>query len=120
MKIPNRKVARLALGAVLASATVATGAYAAQSRTTIPFADIGNIRDWQASSPDELYVQAMNRTWYRATFWAPCQALPFATGVAFVTESNGSLDTFSSILVEGERCWFKTFDKVEAPPPSQR
>lgn len=116
----RKRTLRRALGALVASAGLIVGAYAARPHTTIPFADIGNIRDWQASTADELYVQAMNRTWYRATFWAPCQALPFATGVAFVTESNGALDTFSSILVEGERCWFKTFEKAEAPPSPQR
>ena len=119
MSTHNRALRRT-LAALTMSAASIVGAYAAQPHTTIPFADIGNIRDWQASTAEELYVQAMNRTWYRATFWAPCQALPFATGVAFVTESNGSLDTFSSILVEGERCWFKTFEKVEGPPSSQR
>jgi hypothetical protein len=89
---------------------------AAPQRTTIPFADLGNIRDWQAANADEIYIQAMNRDWFRATFWAPCQSLPFSTGIAFVTEPNGRLDSFSSILVEGERCWFKTFERSDAPP----
>ncbi len=107
-------VRTMALSVALALASVSPAVVAA--RTTIPFADIGNIRDWRAATADEFYIQAMNRNWYRATFWAPCQALPFATGVAFVTESNGSLDSFSSILVEGERCWFKTFERADGPP----
>jgi hypothetical protein len=84
---------------------------------SIPFAAIGNIRDWHASSADELYVQAMNRDWYRATFWAACHPLPFAIGIAFVTEPNGALDRFSSILVDGER-W--SFERSEAPPEEAR
>jgi hypothetical protein len=94
---------------------LAGAADAAQKAASIPFADIGNIRDWHSDSADELYVEAMNKKWYRATFWAPCQALPFALAIAFVTEPNGSLDAYSSILVDGERCWFRTFEPTEAP-----
>jgi hypothetical protein len=110
-----------ALRALLWTALVvgAPVSYAAE-RTSIPFADIGNIRNWRATSTDELYVQAMDRDWYRATFWGPCQALPFAIGIAFVTESNGALDRFSSILVEGERCWFKSFERADPPPDESR
>ena len=100
----------LALGALVTAG--------AAERTSIPFAAIGNIRNWHATSRDELYVQATNRDWYRATFRAPCHALPFAVGIAFVTESNGQLDRFSSILVDDERCWFKTFER-SGPPPDE-
>ncbi|HEU4618698.1 MAG TPA: hypothetical protein VFV10_11680 [Gammaproteobacteria bacterium] len=44
--------------------------------------------------------------------------LPFAIGIAFVTEPAGHLDQYSSILVDGERCWFKTFER-SGPPPSE-
>jgi hypothetical protein len=101
---------------VLASVGMLAGAeVAAQKAVSIPFADIGNIRDWHAESADELYIEAMNRQWYRATFWAPCHSLPFAIGIAFVTEPNGSLNAYSSVLVDGERCWFRSFERAEAP-----
>jgi hypothetical protein len=115
----NTRIHRTLLSLCAATALTAAGASAAAQRTSIPFADIGNIRDWQAMSAEELYVQAMNRNWYRASFWAPCHSLPFAVGIAFVTEPNGQLDSFSSILVDGERCWFKTFERSEAPPPQR-
>jgi hypothetical protein len=109
---PNR-------GLTLAGAIVAlAGTLGAAERSSIPFADIGNIRNWHAASAEDLYIQAMNRDWYRVTFWSPCQALPFAVGIAFVTEANGQLDSFSSILVDGERCWFKTFEP-SGPPPAE-
>ena len=111
----TRPQRRFALICAAAALTVSGGLGAAQ-RTSIPFATLGNIRDWHADDVEGLYVQAMNRDWYRATFWAPCRALPFAIGIAFVTEPNGQLDAFSSILVDGERCWFKTFEPSEAPP----
>ena len=107
---------RYGLGTAVALLFIIGGsALAAQKRTAIPFADIGNVRNWHADSADDLYIQAMNRTWYRTTFWAPCNALPFATAIAFVTEPNGELDKYSSLLVDGERCWFKTFEQTTDP-----
>jgi hypothetical protein len=107
------------LSAGLAAALAVGGAQAAQ-RTAIPFADLGNIRDWQADDTEHLYIEASNRQWYRATFWSPCQPLPFATAIAFVTEPNGELDRYSSILVDGERCWFKDFERTAAPEGQNR
>ena len=108
----------LAFGALSCLAMLAGGKALAAQRTMIPFADLGNIRDWDSDSPSELYVQSANRDWYRITFWAPCNELPFALGIAFVTEPTGHLDQYSSILVDGERCWFKTFDR-SGPPPEE-
>ena len=92
----------------------------AQRPTRIPFADIGNIREWRSNDVNELYIQSMDKAWYRTTFWSPCTALPFATAIAFVTEPNGDLNSFSSVLVEGERCWFRTFEKSDAPPSARK
>lgn len=102
---------------LLAAGLLVAGSVSAADKVAIPFADLGNIRDWHADNHDEMFVQAMNRDWYRITFWAPCNELPFAIGVAFVTDSMGSLDKYSSILVNGERCYFRSFEK-SAPPPS--
>ena len=92
------------------------GTVTAADRVAIPFADLGNIRDWHADNNEELFVQTMNKDWYRITLWAPCNELPFAIGIAFVTDSLGSLDKYSSILVGGERCYFRTFEKSDPPP----
>ena len=105
-----------ALGLATAAVIACAGDAVAEKPTKIPFADIGNIRNWHADTANELYIQSMDRNWYRTTFWAPCTALPFATTIAFVTEPNGDLNSFSSVLVEGERCWFKTFQRSDAPP----
>jgi hypothetical protein len=107
------------LAAALAASSIAllpAGGALAAKQTMIPFADLGNIRDWQSEDPNELYVQSANRNWYRITFWAPCNGLPFAIGIGFVTDPTGHLDRYSSILVDGQRCWFKTFERSEAPP----
>ena len=112
-----RTLALATATAVLAIASA--GNASAEKPARIPFADIGNIRDWRADSANELYIQSMDRDWYKTTFLAPCTSLPFATAIAFVTEPNGELNTFSSVLVEKERCWFKTFAK-SAPPPARK
>lgn len=104
----------------LVAAFALAGTVDAARQISIPFASIGNIRDWHAPNDETLYVQAMDRDWYRATFFTPCRSLPFAVGIAFVTEPNGALDRFSSILVEGERCWFKTFERSEPPADDNR
>ena len=107
--------AAIAASLLLTLALAAPHALAQQQRAAIHFADIGNIHNWQAEGMDAILIQNDHKEWYRATFWSPCVNLPFATGVAFVTEFNGDLDSFSSILVEGERCWFRSFDSVTAP-----
>jgi hypothetical protein len=38
-----------------------------------------------------------------------------AAQVALISFADGSLDTYSSILVDGERCRFGTFEPTEAP-----
>lgn len=85
-------------------------------RTAIHFADLGNVWSWHASNANEMYIQSNDKKWYRVTFWSPCYELPYAISVAFVTEPNGDLSSYSSVLVRGERCWFKTFERSEGPP----
>lgn len=81
----------------------------------IHFADLGAIRDWRADGADALLVQSSRGQWYRATFYGPCIGLQFADTIGFVTDPGGSLDVFSSVLVNGDRCWFRTFDQVSLP-----
>lgn len=87
-----------------------------QRQTAIHFADLGNVWTWHADNANEMYIQSNNRKWYRVTFWAPCYELPYAVSVAFVTEPNGDLSAYSSVLVRGERCWFRTFEQSAGPP----
>ena len=66
-----------------------------------------------------MLIQGRNRSWYRATFFGPCIDLRFRDSVAFVTDGTDRLDRFSSVLVNGERCWFRSFEKLEAEPPRE-
>ena len=112
-----------AIGTALTGSSVladGTSAPANHAAATIHFADLGNIREWRPDGNEALLVESQNGTWYRATFWAPCINLPVSEAIAFVTEPNGSLDAFSSVLVEGNRCWFKTFQQTTEPKRAPR
>src|SRR5688572_26254106 len=97
---------RSALFLFIPAAIVAAATQAAE-RVVIRFVDIGNIRDWHAENSEELFVQNRDRQWYRITFSPPCQNLPFVTGIAFEPDNFGNIDKDSSIVVDGERCFFK-------------
>ena len=43
-------------GIVLAAGLLLAGTVAAADRVAIPFADLGNIRDWHADNNEELFV----------------------------------------------------------------
>jgi hypothetical protein len=100
---------------VFIPAAIVTNATQAAERVVIRFVDIGNIRDWHAQNSEELFVQNLDRQWYRITFSPPCQKLPFVTGIAFEPDNLGNIDKDSSLLVDGERCFFKSIEESVAP-----
>ena len=79
----------------------------------VAFAGFGAIYDWRVDDQGALLIKTAWNRYYRATFAAPCPELPAAISIGFVTEVAGPLDRWSSIYVDGDRCWFKTFDPVE-------
>lgn len=107
----------------IASATLALGLAASvgiAKNVSIPFADHGGIRNWEADRDVGIWVQDIHRKWYYATFLGPCQELRFAEGVAFITGPTGTLDRFSALRVRGERCVFSSFDESKGPPPGKK
>lgn len=82
---------------------------------TIPFVNYGSINDWRAVNYRAILIASDHNRWYKATFFSPCFDLPYALTVGFVTGPSGSLDKFSSILVHGHQCWFKSLEEVPAP-----
>jgi hypothetical protein len=109
-------------------AAVATGAFAQSSRAAaeeqavLRFADLNGIKDWRpdkSTDADAILIEGRNGDWYRATFSAPCPEVRFAPGVAFETDPLGNLDRFTSIIVEGRRCSFKTFERTADPEEKQ-
>ncbi len=107
-----------ALGAALAlpaagAAADAEGPGDHPKRVVMHFADLGGIRDWQAVSTKELIVEGYNGKKYNVTLYGSCLGLPFTETIGFVTDATGDLDKFSSIYVDGQRCYFKTFTLLE-------
>lgn len=105
--------------AAAVAACCAGGAYAAGDSAVLHFADLdGGIQDWRpdtSGSVDAILVEGRNGNWYRATFWAPCPEINYVPDVAFVTDTLGDLDRFTSIIADGDRCHFKTFEQTDAP-----
>lgn len=87
----------------------------AQERAVIHFADLGGIKDWRPGPDDSLFIEGRNGNWFRATFFGSCYEVKFANAIGFVTDPTGDLDKFSSILVDGRRCWFRTLERTTKP-----
>lgn len=94
-------------------------------RAVINFADLPHrIDSWQNNGAQGIYLKVGVREWYYASFLAPCLDLPFSEAIGIVTDGMNQVDRFSSIVVDGpsglQRCWFKTFEKVDGPPARKR
>ncbi|WP_405228245.1 DUF6491 family protein [Lentisalinibacter sediminis] len=80
------------------------------------FADLGGLRNWRSvENGRAILIEGRRGQWYRATFFSPCTSLPFASTIAFATDTTGDLDKFSSILTRNERCYFRTFERLPDP-----
>ncbi len=107
--------------AVLLSTSAAITGASAGPNPGIDFANMhGTIRDWKNDGNKALLIQGPGKQWYRAEFTNSCHALPFAEQIGFVTDGTNRIDRFSSIVVKGERCWFKSFAAVDAPTPKPK
>lgn len=102
---------------LLCAALPALTAHAADKKNvTIPFVNHGNIETFQAVDHKALLIADRHRHWYKATFFGPCTPLDASTwAVGFVTSPGGTVDKFSAIIVDGQRCWFKDLQEVPAP-----
>jgi hypothetical protein len=96
-------------------AAAALPVHASMPYPALPYAEVGVVRDWYAKSPNDLYLEAANGDWYRATFKHSCDPLMNADMVAVVTGLEGHVDRHSAIVVDGVRCEFATFDHAEDP-----
>lgn len=92
----------------------------AAAETSIPFADMGGIRDWSAIDDTTLYVQDIRRNWYIAKLIAPCTDLTFATTIGFETKGVNRLDKFGAVVVGGQRCALSSFVASGPPPPKNK
>ncbi len=110
----------MVVAAAFAAASFAGRSHAAadSQRAVMHFADLNGIRNWRPAGDDDadaILIEGRNGQWFRATFWAPCPEIHFVQAVGFVTDTVGDLDRFTSIVADGKRCFFKTFERTSDP-----
>jgi hypothetical protein len=106
----------LAMG--VAAAMLAPQAQSA-SEASIPFASSGGIDNWQSDGDSALFLRSRNRDWYRAELVGACSGLSFATTIGYEAEANGSFESTSAIVVDGQRCPVAALQKIQGEPPKK-
>ncbi len=94
-----------------AQTVAATPARAAE----IPFASLGQIRNFAPQKDGALLIETVGGKTYRAEFLNRCIGLRFAEEISFVVDARGTFDRFSSVLVGHERCFVKSLSLVARP-----
>jgi|GEM_PF-618055 len=112
-------VSGMAIVLAAAAALAADAPAGAGGQASIPFANMGGIRNWRAVDEDTLYIEGRNGKWYRAELMMPCLGLNFADAIGFVVEPTGHFDRFSSIVVEGRQCHVRSLTESAGPPQSR-
>ncbi|HWJ69886.1 MAG TPA: hypothetical protein VNS79_07560 [Sphingobium sp.] len=83
---------------------------------SIPFANHHGVRDWVAEGDQTIYFQDATRHWYRATLFTRSIDLPFAFAIGLDTGPIGTLDKWSSVIIDGQRYPLQSFERVSGPP----
>lgn len=110
-------VAILFAGVALPAAAQQPESAPAPKEARIPFASM--VRDFRAEDRNVIYLRA-GRDWYRGTFMAPCEQLPWAWTIGFDTGPAGSaIDRFSTIIVRDERCRLASLVRINGQPPAK-
>jgi len=116
----NRVIKALALATALVAAWPALAAPAPRGGNEIPFVGFGGIQNWTANDDSTLYVQARGGPWYEVDMAQPCTGLPFALRIGVASGPMDTLDSFSTILVDGNRCQVASVTRLASPPPRGR
>lgn len=103
--------------------TLAAGAdkTARLPNVTIPFADQRGIENWEADGNKGLWIQARDRHWYYARFFAPCSGLAFHESLGFKFGPAGELDRWSEVYTrDSGHCSFTSLVASDGPPPKPK
>lgn len=110
-------LAAAAMSAFPAAAQDAPAVVPAAKEARIPFASM--VSDYRAEDRDVIYLRA-GRDWYRGTFVAPCEALPWAWNIHFdTTPGSSAIDRFSTVIARGEHCRLNSLVKIDGQPPAK-
>ena len=110
-----KKMTPVIAAALALVATNGAAQAADRGNASIPFVGFGGIRNWTATDNSTVYLQASNGQWYEADLLSPCMGLPFAFGIGVDTRGSDTVDNFSSIMVDGQRCPVASVSKVAGP-----
>ncbi len=114
---PSIALLALMAGTACRAATPAPAHPQAAPQASIPFAAHHGIWSWRVENRRTVLIQSEAGNWYKATLMSDCFDLPFAERIGFHTNSDGSFDRFSSILVRGQSC--PLISLVHAPAPAK-
>ena len=71
----------------------------------------------QADGSRGLWIQARDRHWYYAKFFAPCSGLQFHEALRFRFGAAGELDRWSEVYTrDSGRCSFTSLEASDGPP----
>ena len=87
----------------------------ALAETSIPFASMGGIRDWERESDKSILLRDRTGRWYRATFLGTCPRLGYSQTLLFRTDVSGSFDRFSAIKSDYGYCQVGSVVRAAAP-----
>jgi len=123
------KNALLALGAAASLASLSAApahaetpptTAATQAEVRVPFLHIGRFRTFRAYDDETLYLRGSHRRWYRLTTLGPCPNLPWARVIGVDTNRGPTLDRFSTLIVDGDRCQLRSVVNSGEPPKRPR
>ncbi len=73
--------------------------------------------DYRIDPPRGIYLRAVSDgKWYYLHVRQNCPRLAAADGFGVETGPQGRLDRYSTITVQGERCWLTSVTESSAPP----
>jgi hypothetical protein len=113
----------LAAAVLLAAAGCATTTDPAPAatgpETYIPYAGRDGITEWRVAGKDGIYARALTGGWYLVRLTGPCSGLRSEMPLMFQT-TQGRLDRFSAISVDGEYCPVESVTRLDGEPPRRR
>ena len=109
-----------AMASVPAAAASPSRVGGGEEEARIPFVSLNGVRNFHAVGKDVVYIQDARRNWYRASLMTSCLNLPFAQAIGVDTRGTNSLDRFSTLILEGERCQLQSLVRSGPPPKKEK
>lgn len=79
------------------------------------FVYVGKIAEWFVPDDMTLFIHDTGNQWFKASFFGPCPKLSMTKTLFFAPEASGYLDHTSTVVVDGERCPFASFNRSHPP-----